>query len=310
MNKRRLTFALCCMVTVVTAMAQSTTISREIYSLVGYCGENVAAEIYHSPKRTSYSKCYRFDLPNNKKNTKVLQNLTAQFRGRINDAYQFRELKAGMSPGNPQRVVYGDKNEFYIDFFKYLNHNTTVMLVKDSTDVSKRYGYALDWYKAGKRLVGKVYIIYGKDPQYVAAAPTVRVMQQTQDVTSDVIPGIKISENGRVTIGIATATGSEDAVMISMNDSIVTELDFLKQFGNLRGTILVQKGNRQIVGSLAYKLLELCKNYAYLLEKETRVVCMDEIERMVKGEFVKDPYIKSILSLAYKSLLKAEKPKK
>ncbi len=295
------------MTTVVTAMAQSTTISREIDNLVGYCGENVAAEIYHSPKRTSYSKCYRFELPNNKKNVKVLQNLTAQFRGRINDAYQYRELKAGMSPGNPQRVVYGDNNEFNIDFFKSLHHNTAVMLVKDSTDESKRYGYALDWYRAGKSLVGKVHVIYGKDPQYVADAP---VATQTQRVVSDVIPGIKISEDGRVTIGTAIATGTEGAVMVAMNDSIVTELDFLKQFGNLRGTILVQKSNRQICGSLAYKLLELCKNYAFLLEKETRVVCIDEIERMVKGEFVEDTYIKGLLYLAGTSLAEAKKPKK
>ncbi len=168
MKKKRMALALCAMFTAMTAMAQSTEISLEIDNLVEHYGENTVAEIYNSPKRTSYSKCFRFDIPYKKKNLRALQNLASVFKKNMHKAYQYRELNTNMSPGDPQRVVYGDNNEFYVDFFKYRNHNTTVMLVKDSSDKSKRYGYALDWYKVGKRLVGKVYIIYGKDPQYVA----------------------------------------------------------------------------------------------------------------------------------------------
>ncbi len=168
MKKKRMALALCAVFTAMTTMAQSTEVSQEIEHFVEYCGENAVAEVYHSPKRISYSKSFRFDLPNKKKNARALQDLASLFKKNMHKAYQYRELKANMSPGNPQRVVYGDNNEFNIDFFKSLHHNTTVMLVKDSTDKSKRYGYAFDWYRRGKRLVGKVHVIYGKDPQYVA----------------------------------------------------------------------------------------------------------------------------------------------
>ncbi len=304
------------MVTAVTAMAQSSEVSMEIEYLVEYCGENVAAEIYHSPKRISYSKCFRFDLPNKKKNTQVLQNLASLFKVCMNDAYQYRELKAGMSLGEPQRVVYGDNNEFFIDFFKYLNHNTIVMLVKDSADNSKRYGYALDWYKAGSRLVGSARIIYGKDPQYVADTPVnqtgikisengrildVRVAEE--DVFSNFFPTLEqlkeeARKNGKLRLNIATVTA----------DTVITDLDFLKRFSNLRGSLLEKMNEPTLSASIMQKLLELCKNYAYLLEEDTRMVCLEEIERMTRGEFIRDRYIRSLLSLAGTYLEEAEEP--
>ncbi len=301
MNKRKLAIALCYMATAVTAMAQSSEVSMEIEDFVEYCGENVAAEIYHSPKSTSYSKCFRFDLPNKKKNAQVLQNLASLFKECMNDAYQYRELKAGMSLGEPQRVVYGDNNEFFIDFFKYLNHNTIVMLVKDSADISKRYGYVLDWYKAGSRLVGSARIIYGKDPQYVANMPANSKDVLTLRADS---PNLRqqmeeARRNGRLAINlVSTAT----------TDSVITDLEFLKRFGNLRGSLLEKRNEPTLSAGIMQKLLELCKNYAYLLEEDTRMVCLEEIERMTRGEFVRDPYIKGLLSLAGTYLEEAEEP--
>ncbi len=50
--KRKIALALCAMVTTMTAMAQSNEIAMEIESLMDEWGENVAVEIYHTPKRT------------------------------------------------------------------------------------------------------------------------------------------------------------------------------------------------------------------------------------------------------------------
>ncbi len=306
---------LCCLFVAVSAAAQS--VDQAIAAFIDEYAEDIAPEIYHSPKRISYSKYYRFNLPDKKKHVEELNLLAHCFRLSMKDAYQYRELKAKMPTGNLQRVVYGDNNEFAIDFFKYSNRNYIVMLVKDTADVSKRYCYAFVWYKAGNRLMGSVHEIYGKDPQYVADAPVnntglkisenARVLDvrvEEDGVFSNLFPTLQeLKEEarkiGKLKLNITTATA----------DSVITDLEFLKQFGNLRGTLIEQRDNPTIAASFANKLLELCKNYAYLLEEGTRKVCMDELKRMLEREFVRDPYVKGLMSLAYNYLYKAEKPK-
>ncbi len=227
-------------------------------------------------------------------NLRELQDLASLFKENMNAAYQYREQKAGMSLGDPQRVAYGDKNEFLVDFFKYLNHNTIVMLVKDSKDVSKRYAYALDWYKAGGRLVGSARIIYGKDPQYVANSTPALTLRKDSPILQQQMEEAR--RNGVLHINLEHA---------ETTDSVITDLEFLKQFGNLRGSLIVQRENPTLAASIVNKLLELCKNYAYVLDKATRKVCWQEINRMLIT--VKDPYVKGLLSRASAYLEEAEK---
>ncbi len=316
MNKRGLIFVLCCLLMAANAAAQCQ-VGEIIDAFVNQYAEYIAPEIYHSPKRTSYSKIYRFDLPNKKKNVKTLDGFALHFKYSLKDSYQYREQKAKMPLGDPQRVAYGDNNEFAIDFFKYANRNYIVMLVKDTADVSKRYCYAFVWYKAGKRLQGSMHKIYGKDPQYVADTPVnntglkisenarvldVRVTED--DVFSNFFPNLQeLKESarkiGKLKLNIATATA----------DSVITDLEFLKRFSNLRATLLEQRNNPTVAGNIANKLLELCKNHAYALEKDSRQICMEELARMMGGEFVRDPFVKKLLQLAINSLADAEKPK-
>ncbi len=316
MNKRGLTFVLCCLLAAANAAAQCQ-VGEIIDAFVNQYAEYIAPEIYHSPKRTSYSKIYRFDLPNKKKNVKTLDGFALHFKYSLKDSYQYREQKAKMPLGDPQRVAYGDNNEFAIDFFKYANRNYIVMLVKDTADVSKRYCYAFVWYKAGKRLQGSMHKIYGKDPQYVADTPVnntglkisengrvldVRVTED--DVFSNFFPNLQelkeaARKSGKLRLNIATATA----------DSVITDLEFLKRFSNLRATLLEQRNNPTVAGNIANKLLELCKNHAYALEKDSRQICMEELARMMGGEFVRDPFVKKLLQLAINSLADAEKPK-
>ncbi len=307
---------LCCLLAAANAAAQCQ-VGEIIDAFVNQYAEYIAPEIYHSPKRTSYSKIYRFDLPNKKKNVKTLDGFALHFKYSLKDSYQYREQKAKMPLGDPQRVAYGDNNEFAIDFFKYANRNYIVMLVKDTADVSKRYCYAFVWYKAGKRLQGSMHKIYGKDPQYVADTPVnntglkisenarvldVRVTED--DVFSNFFPNLQeLKESarkiGKLKLNIATATA----------DSVITDLEFLKRFSNLRATLLEQRNNPTVAGNIANKLLELCKNHAYALEKDSRQICMEELARMMGGEFVRDPFVKKLLQLAINSLADAEKPK-
>ncbi len=333
MNKRGLTFVLCCLLMAVNAAAQNQRVGDVIDEFIDYYAEDIAPNIYHSPKQTSYSKYFRFDLPDKKKNVEHLNRLTHFFRLSMKDAYQYREHKAKMPTGDLQRVVYGDDNEFAIDFFKYSNRNYIVMLVKDSADVSKRYCYAFVWYKAGSRLMGSVHVIYGKNPQYVADTPVSNTgikISENGRVTlgSDAIPGLKISENGRVldvrvteddvfsnffpTLQEVTEEARKNGklmINIATADSVITDLEFLKRFSNLRGTLLEQRSNPTVAGSIANKLLELCKNYAYLQEEDTREVCIEELGRLMGGEFVRDPFVTNLLGLAIIYLEEAEKPK-
>ncbi len=293
---------LCCLLMAVNATAQSQ-VSSVIEEFIDHYAENIAPEIYHSPKRISYSKHYRFDLPDKQKNVETLEELARLFKYHMKDAYQYRELKAKMPTGNLQRVVYGDNNEFTLDFFKYANRNYIVMLVKDTADISSRYCYALTWYKAGSHLMGSVYEIYGRDPQYVADAPQQHPGDVSMSNMNDLMNGttIYINENGRVSF---QNSQPKDSALTQMDD-----LEFLKQFGNLRGALIGQSNTPTLAASLVNKLLELCKNYAYVLDLETREVCLQEIRRMVKLGTVKDPYVNGLLSRAGDYLNKPEKPK-
>lgn len=276
MNKRLLTGALCCMAAMATTMAQSTVVEQEIDNFVNYCGTNVTIDIYHSPQRISYSKCFRFAIPNKKKNVLTLQNLELQFKKRVDDSYMYREQKARRPSPELQRVVYGDNNEFSIDFFKYSNTNSIVMLVKDSNDISRRYAYAMSWYVQGSMLHGSVRIIYGRDPQYAANAT---------------------GNDGNVSPSLVIRDAYTD---YKMDDSIATDVDFLKRFGNIRAGIKENSNNALLCTQLTIKLLDLCKHHAYLLDESTRIMCRAEIRRL-REEFDDDAdkaYFGQLLGMA------------
>lgn len=311
MNKRGLIFVLCCLLVAVNAEAQSQ-VNEAIDRFVEYCGENVYTKSYRTPKQIPFYRNHAFDLPDNKKNENALKELIRSFKASQNESYSYREQNVDTTL-IPYKwyVPYGVNNEQKKSYFYRNDINFIVSLAKDSTDATKRYCYALAWYKREDRLRGFMDIIYGKDPQLEADKPAkiedvLEVRVTKDDVFSNFFPTLEqlkeeARKSGKLKLNIATASAAADTV--------VTDMDFLRRFGNLRGTLIEQRYNPTVGVSFANKLLELCKNHAYLVDEETRMVCSRELDRMIKDKVITDPYVQGLLARANKYLKEAKKPK-
>ncbi len=298
----------------------SSYISTDAYSLRSHDGGEVS----------TYSYSYKFDMPEDMKSE--VDNIIKAFNKDVNKAYKVMMRTAGSDSREQMNLAYGENFEKSVIYGYYNTRNYTVMLFRDAKDSLKRYAYALSWYKEKKRIKGTFQKIYGNDPARVKEKKkktTITYNLFRSGLVGDVYLGLiekakeelemikeSLMEQGafdeksfeETKQALEEAKENLRQVEISFRDNssakekIETSTDFLVRFGNLRSIYLTglkegEVDNVTLNTGIVNKIVELCKNYSYLLETvQERQVCRNGIIEMQKQSV--DKYLIDLLDVA------------
>ena len=156
--------------------------------LVSYIKTSVSTESceHEGVKKTSYYKCYAFELPAMKR--KELDKMLEAFNKDTGVAYKVQCRDAGMDDNILSKVSYGEKLDKSWTFGSYKDRNYRLMFVRDGQDSLRRYFYAIWWTATKKegKLSGQVVEIYSPDPQ--------KRKTDTDDVAEAVRKALKIGD--------------------------------------------------------------------------------------------------------------------
>lgn len=289
---RLLAITLLCATMPLTSRAQEnlkSAIQRFIADkqLISYIKTSVSTESceHEGVKKTSYCKCYAFELPAMKR--KELDKMLEAFNKDTGVAYKVQCRDAGMDDNILSKVSYGEKLDKSWTFGSYKDRNYRLMFVRDGQDSLRRYFYAIWWTATKKegKLSGQVVEIYSPDPQ--------KRKTDTDDVAEAVRKALKIGD----------VTGSK--VVFSgkgYDGTIKNSSDFFKRFSALRSAFLNPKVSKigGVKPALASKLVDMCREHGKLLSKEERVTCIKGIKTLYGS--ANDPYDCELLKLAISSL--------
>lgn len=240
----------------------------------------------------SYFKRYVFELPNGKR--KKLDKVLEGFEKDTNVAYQVKKKDAGVYEGAFPRIGYGEKLDKSVSIKAYLERNYCLMFVRDKQDSLRRYVYAISWSNQEKddTLTGEIIEIYSPDPQ---KRVTVNVDDNAESLK-------------RVTEAAHLMELAHLEENVTSKDDIKNSTDFLRRFTTLRVAYLNKDLRKHFAGwetlqmTLINKIVELCRNYGNLLNKEERIFCMRGIKSMITK--TNDQFQKELLVLAISSLEK------
>lgn len=262
-------------------------------------------------ENNTYYYNHWFNMPTNKE--KEIEKLRNAFNKDINKAYKVMIKSAGSNNSENLLVGYGSNNEKSINFGCHPQRNYMVMLVHDKCDSLKRYCYGLVWYTdtVRNRLCGSLHKIYGKIPaknktlqRYISTTGWQQGNTLKNNWNNDNNTDVRVYNNGVRVYG----SGNNTVVKI-YNDSIASDIDFLQRFGNL--TVAYKDKIREIVDEeslvigISNKILSLCRNYSYLLNKTEKETCIETLKDLPRITGYK--YINGILKEAMNALKESKK---
>ncbi|MGN1375395.1 MAG: hypothetical protein ACI4V5_02450 [Prevotella sp.] len=236
-----------------------------------YIKTSVDIEKYgNATNASTYCKSYKFDLP--EENNHIVNDIRDSFIKDTDSAYNVLIKDANSGNNNQMNIAYGKNLEKNVLFGTHKDRNYMIMLVRDQKDSLSRYCYAFVWYKNETRTCGSIYIIYGKDPQFVET--------KTLKNLNFNIKGTFIK-----------------------NDS-----DFFEQFGTLRVAFMKyrydinsEEGLYKMT-ALTNKIVEMVKTHKHLLNKDERTNVCFELANMQRQ--LSDKYLKGLLREAMTHLQK------
>lgn len=293
--------------------------------IMKYVSTSVEKENSESEDRqTSFAYTYVFNFPNMGK-FKSIKPLIDAFYKDCDSAYKVLEKSAGIN--DKVNIAYGEKLEKLITLGGQVNCNYKVLLVRDSKDSLRRYAYGISWTidPADQSVSGSIYKIYSPDPQKAKKAGKHSMIRINSDGSIDISDNNAIrhvpfnSDAYRQMQERMALKGTNTNTLVDniKTDSIKTSTDFIKKFGIIRSTYIKYNQNTdgneslldmafvdksQLNTALVNKMLELCTNYANLLDKHEILLCREGLTDMKK--ITTDRYLYRLLDLAITKIWK------
>lgn len=230
----------------------------------------------------SYFYQYEFEMPQSKR--KTFDAVRTAFNKDIKAAYNVATRHAGISAKQIASIGYGKNLEKTYTLGNYSARNYMIMYVRDSKDEMRRYAYALVWYDSKKKdtFFCSITQVYSLAPQ--------KVREKNSIDSSGVLMG-------------GDFDFAEASKMLVWSGRVDSSTDFLRQFGVLRSTYMEGIKNQE---ELAYmtkivnRILTLCKESGYLLNKGERNVCATGLAELTS--ISTDKYLAALLDEARKQL--------
>ncbi|TGX81704.1 hypothetical protein E5358_09230 [Palleniella muris] len=252
--------------------------------------------------------CYFTELYFTKDQQRMINRLEDAFEQDAAKGYKYihqtPEIKAEKS-----NVVYGPNFKYNVAFCTRPTHNYRLLFVNDENNATKRYVYAMVWYKEGKGTRCLLYRIYGDNPAKVTKLPAIaeNIVPPTPPITSSTMTildenGIRIitnkDENGKV---ISTIKTTKDANGIAIGTSAI------HRFGNLRIAFLEAIKNqdqKSLQTGIVMNIVELCKKHSNEFSQNERNTCKTSINEMqnIMKKTNPDTFLNGMLDEAYQSL--------
>ena len=243
----------------------------------------------------------------------ILERLRKAFLSDSDKAYGMMMKSSGSGSNETIKITYGAELNKSQIFGTYDNRNYIVLNIKDSSDSTWRWSYALVWYddKSGTGgskyygsskyayISGSVHIIHSRDPKVniskkenVSLRTTILPDGTVVTYNSDKDTKTVVYKNGNV-------VGDSSADYSDVNSSS----RFLVLFGNLRSVFLdayKEHSGLAMKTTIANRMLDLCKKKGGLLSKGERSLCRNILNEMARGQ--NDRYIIGLLNMAADTL--------
>lgn len=172
-------------------------------------------------KTKAYSKIYEFSMP--KKQGKNLEPLKNALYRDMPAAYNVFVKDADDTSKSSYVVAYGDDLQYTLHLgwpYCKSGRNYIFMCVADKTDSLYRYVYGMEWQKEGKKIEGKVYELYSKNPKKVKKA-------KSDDAEIDSM----IAELNELSDELDKLDSSDDGTRLEIKD--LKDLRKLRSLGSL-----------------------------------------------------------------------------
>jgi hypothetical protein len=254
-----------------------------------------------------YSIC-EFNIPASQK--KLLNPLLTAFSQDKPDAYYVVNMGSGE---NKEKVYisYGEDNQKHLDVGNNPSTSDRVLCFVDKQDTTYRTAYVLTYKEnATNQITGTVAVTYGMNPRYkrnegkdddsnvnfpFEQEKFKEQMQQMMNM-KNLSPDLK--DMTLAAIGKAyNMTGDYSDSKIS------SDVDFLRQFGNLRSLYISHASKKDEVTfctAIASKVVQLCKHNHQLLNAHEKKICKDSLLEMQRK--TDDSFLKGILDEASQNL--------
>lgn len=294
-------------------------------NIMKYVSTSVEKENSESDGRhTSFAYTYVFNFPNMGK-FKSIKPLIDAFYKDCSSAYKVLEKSAGIN--DKVNIAYGEKLEKQIKLGDQVNNNYKVMLFRDAQDSLRRYAYGISWTvdPDDQSVSGSIYKIYSLDPKKAKKAGKHNTIIINSDGSIDISDNNVIrhvpfnSDAYRQMQDRMALKGTNTNTLVDniKTDSIKTSTDFIKKFGIIRSTYINNNQNTdssenqlnmlfidksQLNTALVNKMLELCTNYANLLDKHEIMLCREGLTDMKK--VTTDRYLYKLLDLTITKIWK------
>lgn len=230
-----------------------------------------------------YFKSYVFTFDNMQdKNIKAFQ--TALIKAST-EAYSSIMKKAGSNDENTTRVSYGDGNSLTIEFGAHKNHNYNVDLLRDPTDSTKRYVFALVSYEKDKQLCGSIYKIYGSDPR-LTKRKSARALTIINTDGAISIDGKEVFNPSSLSGAVPVPQSSADFIQLYTNLSTLFTTcasDFQTFKENYASNTDVVTRRVTLLTGTANRIMRLCTEYGKKrLKSEDRDIVSKDLLRLSK----------------------------
>lgn len=218
--------------------------------------------------------------------------------------YQTPQISAEKS-----NVVYGPNLEHSILFCTRPSHNYRLLFVHDKNNATKRYVYAMVWYKDAGGTRCLLYRIYGDNPAKVTKQPTVvkRTITTTRPDGSSTMT--ILDENSIRIIGSNNNSVTEEGNPAEYlgTFSMVNNTSPIHKFGNLRIAFLEaikDPEQKSLQTGIVMNIVELCKNHGKKFSQNERNTCKISINEMqnIMKKTNPDTFLNGMLDEAYQHL--------
>lgn len=284
----------------------SNTRSNGIYNYTEDKESNDAADYY-------YSWSFRLSKTDSER-IKKIEALKNAFYQDASSAYSLDSKEAG-TKGTTWNIGYGSRLQNNLPFGTLKDHNYIIMNVRDRRNSLRRDVYAMEWWKDGGKIEGKLHHISSFDPQRATwdgtkiverrksnsatvvsptTVKTVRSISTTNNPDGSTIVRLgngetyEIAANG--TIERKSADGKKQTLVVRntgisslIPEKISSSDDVITTFGNLRSAYIKavkDKSDESVMTAIAQYVYRLFKEHSGKLSKDERQLCIMGIRDM------------------------------